>query len=88
MGQRSAAYQVGVAAKDGEMEKLARYGSPVMPLAFETYGRLGIQSQQQLRNLAEGVPSHFNHASGYSGSSLYACWRLELERTLTREIAD
>eukprot|EP00973_Karenia_brevis_P016978 2330121-Karenia_brevis.AAC.1 len=40
------------AADDGEMEKAERYGSDVLPLSFETYGRMGVRSQKELRRIA------------------------------------
>ena len=38
----------GTAASDGEMEKFERYGQGVLPIAFETYGRLGSTGQRGL----------------------------------------
>eukprot|EP00973_Karenia_brevis_P040744 5639492-Karenia_brevis.AAC.1 len=42
----------GVAAHGGEIAKRSRYGPDVQPLSFETYGRLGVESAEALRNLA------------------------------------
>ena len=36
-----AAWQPATAARDGETEKLSRYGPSVAPMALETYGRMG-----------------------------------------------
>eukprot|EP00973_Karenia_brevis_P078473 10895601-Karenia_brevis.AAC.1 len=36
----------GTAAADGELEKHERYGKEVVPVSFETYGRLGSASQK------------------------------------------
>ena len=36
-----AASSPGVAAADGEMEKMQRYGPAVIPVAIESYGRMG-----------------------------------------------
>ena len=87
-GARVAALQPSVAAADGELEKLTRYGSAVTPLSFETYGRLGVGSQQSLLTMAHRVASMSIHLGRRRGSDMYAEWRLELERVLVREIAD
>ena len=44
--------KVAVAALSGENEKVARYGSEVSPISFETFGRLGPQSMVNLQNVA------------------------------------
>ena len=44
-GNRAAAQKVAVAASDGELEKVTRYGRSVVPVAMETYGRMGFRSQ-------------------------------------------
>ena len=51
-GVHTAATSASTAARDGEMEKLTRYGSEVQALSFETYGRLGHVSQHNLRSMA------------------------------------
>ena len=87
-GARTAALKPSVAAADGELETLTRYGSEVSPLSFETYGRLGTKSQRLLYSVAHMVASQSRRLGGRSGAALYADWRLELERVLAREIAD
>ena len=77
-----------MAAADGELEKLTRYGSQVTPLSFETYGRLGATSLRALQSMAHRVASMSSRAGGRSGADVYAEWRVELERVLVREIAD
>ena len=47
-----AATKAGVAASKGEQEKFRKYGQDVLPLAFETGGRLGETSMQSLQILA------------------------------------
>ena len=42
----------GKAATKAESEKVKRYGEEVLPLAYETGGRLGVQSMDTLRKLA------------------------------------
>ena len=87
-GARAAALKPSLAAADGEMEKLTRYGSTVSPLSFETYGRLGQKSQTLLCSIAHLVASSTGRAGGKAGNAVYADWRLELERVLVKEIAD
>jgi len=87
-GARVAATTTAVAASDGEMEKLTRYGSEVYPLSFETYGRLCDHSQKCLRHLAHLAASMSSNIRRRSGYDLYSEWRLELEKCLVREIAD
>eukprot|EP00973_Karenia_brevis_P076975 10688968-Karenia_brevis.AAC.1 len=87
-GHRLAALKPSVAAADGELEKLTRYGSQVQPVSFETYGRLGRASLCQLRSLAMKIATHFGRAGRWNGTSLYGALRTDLERCLCREIAD
>ena len=75
-----AAKRPGVAAADGEMEKLQRYGPAVAPVALESYGRMGYASMHRLRDAAQCLASIRGGKRG-CGNSLYAMWRLELERT-------
>ena len=44
-----------VAAGQGEEDKHNRYGSSVLPLALETYGRMGRTSLQSVHQLANQV---------------------------------
>ena len=77
-----------VAAADGEFEKHERYGQDVVPVALETYGRLGHESQRGLRQLALSAAQRSYGAVATSGYTLYARWRLDLERILLHELAD
>ena len=78
----------GVAAKAGEFEKLERYGSNVMPLSFEPYGRLGPESCKALRSLALNAAAFRSTAVGIRPKRQYGVWRAELERTLAYEVTD
>ena len=81
-----AATTPGRAANDGELEKFERYGDTVSPLSFETYGRLGMRSQQALMRMASVAAETSN--SGVTAATLYAKWRLELEQVLLHEQTD
>ena len=77
----------GAMAEVGEDDKMRRYGPSVMPLAMESYGRMGPESRESLRQLAmdasvayRGIPR--------SAADIYNEWRLKLERTVTLELAD
>eukprot|EP00973_Karenia_brevis_P055569 7725560-Karenia_brevis.AAC.1 len=87
-GARAASATPSVAASDGELEKLTRYGSEVSAISYETYGRLGVKSQESLRSMAFWVASQATHVRRRSSIGLFAAWRLELERVLVQEIAD
>ena len=77
----------GAAARAGEQEKEKRYGGAAMPLAFETLGRLGVESQRALERLAQLAREHAAEQVG-QGRRLVASWRLELERQLVWAEAD
>ena len=77
-----------VAATTGVRRKRGRYGPEVMPLAYESYGRLQAESAQLLQNLATATAAAARAAGRETGLGLYARWRLELERVLLREQAD
>ena len=78
----------GVAAQVGEREKSERYGLDVLPLSFEPYGRMGVNSACALRTLALNAATFYNSAHGETPRRLYSKWRAALERTLAFEIAD
>ena len=75
-------FKAGEAARIGEADKNTRYGERVLPLIFETFGRLGKESAVTLRML-----SSIGHGD-FSGGTRRANWRLKLERTLTFEITE
>jgi len=83
-----ASVQAGAASSDGELEKYERYGQEVTTVSYETYGRLGRDSQIGLRQLAHAASLHSVRARGVTAGQLYARWRLELERILLYETAD
>ena len=85
---RAAAQRPGVAASDGELEKILRYGLEVAPLAVETYGRMGPASIRCLRHAANAVGQHLHGLGRQPGRAMYSQWRYQLEATLLREIAD
>ena len=71
------------AARDGEVEKGPFYGQEVLPLIFETYGRLGPASVNTLSVLADMAAS----AGGASTRRLQG-WRRQLERAVVWSAAE
>ena len=82
-----AADHAGRAATKAEAEKIKRYGQDIMPIAYETGGRLGPQSRDALRKLAQ-------HAASAGGGGLLTAaglenkWRRDLETALFFAVAD
>jgi len=87
-GTSTAATLPSAAARDGELGKLLRYGPQVMPLAFETYGRLGRQSADRLKQLVATVSSTSVRSCFRDGGALLSAVRRNLERALLFNIAD
>eukprot|EP00973_Karenia_brevis_P022840 3142191-Karenia_brevis.AAC.1 len=87
-GQSLAANQVAVAAKDGELEKLMRYGTGAKPMSIETYGRVGFKSMEELRHLTANISAHRYATTGVTGGRLLAEMRLEIERALYFHLSD
>ena len=81
-----AARKAGEAASVGEKEKVRRYGQDVLPLAFETGGRLGIASMRSLQALATAAQASSVGASTTRGLANH--WRRRLEATLVFACAD
>ena len=77
----------GVASRTSEKEKKARYGPTVLPLAYETLGRLGLESQHALQQLAQQARCFASDAVG-RGKRLVSAWRREQERALLWAEAD
>jgi hypothetical protein len=77
----------GLAAKAGEQAKLARYGTTVRPLSFESHGRLGMSSLNTLADLAAWAVA-VSPGQGLRESRLVRRWRLALETILMSEKAD
>ena len=75
----------GTAAK-AEEEKAERYGCQVLPLAFESWGRLGAASVQTLQVLAAAARTAAPDPRDLR--NLVARWRLELEAALAFATTD
>ena len=65
------------AAMGGESDKARRYGNGVLPLAFETYGRLGPLSLLTLQTLADAAA-----VAGQVNTRRLTGWRRHLERAV------
>ena len=76
----------GMAAGTGEKAKATRYGSSVLPLSFESLGRLGNDSLGTLDTLRMDARTLGRAFWSATGSSLD--WRRQLEQTLLFELAD
>ena len=74
--------------KDGELEKLARCDDQVRPMGIETYGRVGYQGMNSLRDVAASICASCHLAGTQSGGKLLAALRLEIELALAFHIAD
>ena len=72
-----AATIAGTAAMRGEKEKDERYGHEVLPLIFETYGRLGPKSLDTLRVLADA-----SAVARKTSTRRLTGWRKQLERAV------
>ena len=75
-----------VAVQGGEDAKAWRYGPSVIPVAFESFGRLGRDSTSKLEDMAAEArqrPRFRNRRP----TRTYARWRHVLERTLVFETA-
>ena len=88
-GQSLSANRTAVAGKDGELERLLRYGEQVCPLSLETYGRMGYGSMASMRALTASIASSKSHYGIFrSGGHMLAALRLEVELALAFNIAD
>lgn len=79
-----AARRCGQAAASGAKEKRDLYGPEVMPLPFESYGRLGEAGYETLSSLASAVAG----LRWADHSRLTLSWRAACERALSRATAD
>ena len=59
-----------------------------MPIAIESYGRMGEESRNNLRQLAWDAAVVQTRAIDKSAADIYSEWRLKLERTVLLELAD
>ena len=85
-----AAATTGYAAAHAENEKLHRYpasrGRCVVPLAHETFGRLGQQAEDLLSRCA-AVATRLAHRQGRRPPRMLRNWRARLDATLARGVA-
>ena len=65
---------------------MKRYGNAVLPLAFESYGRLGVASRRTLETLAARAGTAAGDA--YALPNLVPRWIAELQRSVIFAIAD
>ena len=82
------ATKAGVAAEQGERDKLYRYGDSVTPIALETYGRMGKKSIEGLRQIVNLASTATGFSRFRTGGDLLATLRYELEAALIWNIAD
>ena len=76
-----------LAAKSGESAKLSRYGDTVLPLAFESHGRLGPKSIGTLDTLAAWAATSVPWRM-LDEKAIVRRWRSSLEVVLLHEKAD
>ena len=81
-----AADHAGKASAKAEAEKIKRYGQDVLPLAYETGGRLGTQSMQSLRKLAAQAAA--TDRGILTAAGLENRWRRDIESALLFAVAD
>ena len=77
----------GLAAKDREKAKRARYGADVLPLSFESHGRLGASSLGTVQLLASWACAA-SPGQRQRESVLLRRWQTSLEAVLVYEKAD
>ena len=77
-----------VAAGEGDKDKHTRYGSSVLPLALETYGRMGRKSMQSVNQLANQTVAASIGSKFHRGSDFIAMLRCDLEQRLLWTMAD
>ena len=87
---KRAATVAGTAALAGERDKHLRYpakaGRCIVPLAIETFGRIGSEFDEWLMTLASAARAR-DRASGLSGSRHLTSWRAALNTALYKGIA-
>ena len=79
----SAATCAGHAAESGERDKMSRYGSAVMPLIFESGGRLGPASIATLSSIVSKAA-----AARLCSSHSISSWRSRTERSVIFSVAE
>ncbi|CAK0826085.1 unnamed protein product [Prorocentrum cordatum] len=78
--------RLGEAASEAAASKRAPYGSIVLPIAFETYGRIGAESLRSLDLLAVHAGCCMRDA--WAAPRLLPKWRAALERLVHFAAAD
>ena len=76
----------GEAATAAAADKRARYGSAVLPVAVETYGRMGAESIRSLEHLAAHAGACMRDS--WAAQRLLPKWRAALERIVHFSAAD
>ena len=79
----SSSTKPGHASAVGEREKWRRYGDAVIPLVFESRGRLGQQSLEGLESLVSAAAS-----AKLCNPACLSTWRARLERAVLYSTAD
>lgn len=78
--------RTGHAAAGGEQDKARRYGGSVLPVALETYGRIGTYSRECLEVLALQAGSCLGDQ--WALTRLVSRWTAVLQRTVLFAVAD
>ena len=81
-----AATRPGDAAAGVAVDKRKRYGGAVLPVGFETYGRIGAESLRALDVLAVHAGRSLRDA--WAAPRLLPRWRASLERVIIFNVAD
>ena len=76
----------GLAASNGEKAKASRYGNTVLPLSFESLGRLGPGSLETITALR--MDARMLGRAFFSATGSVCDWRRQLETVLLYELAD
>ena len=80
--------KVGRAASVAESAKESRYGPQVLPLAFESCGRLGAASIEALSALRQEAMIWGSGAFDCHSGARFLHWRRELETVVAYQLAD
>ena len=81
-----AAHSPGEAASSAAREKFTRYGTAVLPVAVETYGRLATESHRSLEHIA--MHAGVCNRDYWAAPRLVPTWRAALERIVQFAVAD
>ena len=83
---RSSTVRPGMAATNGEKAKATRYGNTVLPLSFESLGRLGPGSLETLSALR--LDARILGRAFFTATGSITSWQRQLETVLLYEMAD